>query len=215
MISNCMFNGTQFVICSYKTLIRDYEKAEEMSKAESTEDSERTCSESSRDESEEEYTEKSESTCAGSSSSESEEEEDKKLPSLLRTKWHRVVLDEGHVIKQGYSLRLKAACSLKTERRWILTATPYMDYKQSWGDKVNSYDGIIAYLVWMKVETFASETWDWCQDFAKKVEKADESALAVHKHLCETFIIEHTSSSTQRMSWDLILASRLSSRSEL
>jgi len=43
---------------------------------------------------------------------------------LLRAKWLRVVLDEGHLIKNHLSKTFKAAKNLDTERKWIVSGTP-------------------------------------------------------------------------------------------
>ena len=43
---------------------------------------------------------------------------------LLKAKWLRVVLDEGHYIKNHNSKTAKAAVELNTLRRWIITGTP-------------------------------------------------------------------------------------------
>ena len=43
---------------------------------------------------------------------------------LLRAKWLRVVLDEGHMIKNHHTKTAKAALNLDTLRRWIVTGTP-------------------------------------------------------------------------------------------
>ena len=40
---------------------------------------------------------------------------------LLRVKWLRVVLDEGHQIKNYRSKTFKAASNLDTQRRWIVS----------------------------------------------------------------------------------------------
>ena len=43
---------------------------------------------------------------------------------LLAAKWLRVVMDEGHMIKNHKSKTAKAALQLQTLRRWIVTDTP-------------------------------------------------------------------------------------------
>ena len=43
---------------------------------------------------------------------------------LLRAKWLRVVLDEGHMIKNNHTKTAKAALNLDTLRKWIVTGTP-------------------------------------------------------------------------------------------
>ncbi|TPX46100.1 hypothetical protein SeMB42_g03822 [Synchytrium endobioticum] len=43
---------------------------------------------------------------------------------LLQMRWFRVILDEGHNIKNTSTLRSRACCALRTDRRWILSGTP-------------------------------------------------------------------------------------------
>ena len=43
---------------------------------------------------------------------------------LLRAKWLRVVLDEGHYIKNHNSKTAKAAMELQGRRKWIVSGTP-------------------------------------------------------------------------------------------
>ena len=43
---------------------------------------------------------------------------------LLTTKWLRVVLDEGHKVKNHLSKVHKAALQLDVERKWVVTGTP-------------------------------------------------------------------------------------------
>ena len=46
------------------------------------------------------------------------------LSPLLRARWLRTVLDEGHNIKNHNSKAARAALGLNTERKWIVTGTP-------------------------------------------------------------------------------------------
>ncbi|KAH3756570.1 DNA repair protein RAD5A [Pelomyxa schiedti] len=44
---------------------------------------------------------------------------------LFRYNWHRVVLDEAHIIKNPKSRVSRAACLLESKRRWCMTGTPF------------------------------------------------------------------------------------------
>jgi SWI/SNF-related matrix-associated actin-dependent regulator of chromatin subfamily A3 len=43
---------------------------------------------------------------------------------LSKVNWRRVVLDEGHTIRNAKTKAAEAACSLKAQSRWVLTGTP-------------------------------------------------------------------------------------------
>ncbi|GAA5894625.1 hypothetical protein JCM5296_002912 [Sporobolomyces johnsonii] len=47
--------------------------------------------------------------------------------TLHAIKWRRVVLDEGHLIKNPKAKMSRACADLKAERRWILTGTPIVN----------------------------------------------------------------------------------------
>ncbi|GAA6017503.1 hypothetical protein JCM8202_005709 [Rhodotorula sphaerocarpa] len=51
----------------------------------------------------------------------------KKDSVLHAIKWRRVVLDEGHLVKNPKSKMSRACADLKAERRWILTGTPILN----------------------------------------------------------------------------------------
>jgi SWI/SNF-related matrix-associated actin-dependent regulator of chromatin subfamily A3 len=43
---------------------------------------------------------------------------------LLSVKWRRVVLDEGHTIRNARTKAALSACQLESQSRWVLTGTP-------------------------------------------------------------------------------------------
>lgn len=43
---------------------------------------------------------------------------------IFAVDWHRIVLDEGHVIRNSKTTTAKAVCSLGAKSRWVLTGTP-------------------------------------------------------------------------------------------
>lgn len=43
---------------------------------------------------------------------------------LFQIKWKRIILDEGHVIRNHKSLQSEAVCALNAKYRWVLTGTP-------------------------------------------------------------------------------------------
>ena len=56
---------------------------------------------------------------------------------LLRARWLRVVLDEGHFIKNHNSKTAKAALNLDTIRRWIVTGTPIQNNLMEFWSLIN------------------------------------------------------------------------------
>ncbi|KAL2129672.1 hypothetical protein VTI74DRAFT_7451 [Chaetomium olivicolor] len=46
---------------------------------------------------------------------------------LSKVAWRRVVLDEGHTIRNAKTKAAEAACSLKAQSRWVLTGTPIVN----------------------------------------------------------------------------------------
>jgi SNF2 family DNA or RNA helicase len=65
---------------------------------------------------------------------------------LLRAKWLRVVLDEGHFIKNHNSQTAKACYELNTRRKWIVSGTPIQ----------NNLTELWALLKWLNVEPYAT-----------------------------------------------------------
>lgn len=46
---------------------------------------------------------------------------------LSCSSWRRVILDEGHIIRNARTQTAIAACALKAESRWVLTGTPIVN----------------------------------------------------------------------------------------
>jgi SWI/SNF-related matrix-associated actin-dependent regulator of chromatin subfamily A3 len=58
---------------------------------------------------------------------------------LFSCLWHRVILDEAHVIRNSASEKHQAVCDLKAHHRWCLTGTPVQN-------KVDDYGSILKFL---------------------------------------------------------------------
>ena len=67
---------------------------------------------------------------------------------LLRAKWLRVVLDEGHMIKNHLTKTAKAALNLDTIRKWIITGTPIQNNLLEFWSMIN----------WLKFGAYAGKS---------------------------------------------------------
>ena len=63
-------------------------------------------------------------TTYGTLQSELKENDYSECGPLIKAKWLRVCLDEGHNIKNHLARTSKAAARLNTERKWIISGTP-------------------------------------------------------------------------------------------
>ena len=61
-------------------------------------------------------------------------------------RWLRVVLDEGHMVKNHLSKTHKAAAELDTDRKWLVSGTPIQNnLKELW-----------SLLKWLEYEPYTS-----------------------------------------------------------
>ncbi|KAI8810179.1 SNF2 family N-terminal domain-containing protein [Cladochytrium replicatum] len=80
-------------------------------------------------------------------------------PSPLQViHWHRVVLDEAHVIKETNTTQSRACCSLRAQKRWCLTGTPIQ----------NRLDDIYALVRFLRAAPFDSRA-TWNQYISKPI----------------------------------------------
>lgn len=57
--------------------------------------------------------------------------------SLFDVKWKRIVLDEGHSIRNPRAKMSQACCALEADRRWILTGTPIINSPRDLGSMMS------------------------------------------------------------------------------
>jgi len=68
--------------------------------------------------------------------------------SILFLKFRRVILDEGHLIKNPVTAVSKACCAINADRRWCVTGTPI----------VNSLHDVFGLLKFLKHEPWSSSS---------------------------------------------------------
>ncbi|KAH0488403.1 MAG: hypothetical protein KVP17_001225 [Porospora cf. gigantea B] len=87
---------------------------------------------------------------------------------LWRVRWHRVILDEAHIIKARFTRTSRAVCSLPASRRWALTGTPIQ----------NSIADAYSLLHFLKVQPWSQ--WSaFNQSILTPWEKGEEKAIKV------------------------------------
>lgn len=89
---------------------------------------------------------------------------------LAGTQWLRVVLDEGHVIRNPNAMMSKAVHALKSERRWVVTGTPIQ----------NSMKDMFSVISFLKLEPFTDRQW-WRRTMERPISEGDQSALRYGK----------------------------------
>ena len=89
---------------------------------------------------------------------------------LSNNHWLRVVLDEGHVIRNPNAMMSKAAHALKAERRWVVTGTPIQ----------NSMKDMFSIISFLKLEPFTDRQW-WRRTMERPISEGDQAALRYGK----------------------------------
>lgn len=109
----------------------------------------------------------------------------KTASALHPVRWHRIVLDEGHTIKNSATKQTKAVLALQGQRRWLLTGTPL---STSLGDLV----GQCAFLKLGKVFAPSLPQLRSCKltdmGWARLSDTSRSLVIAVYKYL----MIRHT-----------------------
>lgn len=106
----------------------------------------------------------------------------KKRPiQLLSIRWHRVILDEAHLIRSRNTLMAKGTFSLIAERRWCLTGTPIQ----------NQLDDLFSLIHFLHAEPFA-EYRVWKNVIAKPYERNDPRAAEQLRNLLGHILLRRT-----------------------
>ncbi|KAM4771598.1 helicase-like transcription factor [Rhinophrynus dorsalis] len=103
---------------------------------------------------------------------------------LHNVKWLRVVLDEGHIIRNPNAQHTKAALSLEAERRWILTGTPIQ----------NSLNDLWPLLCFLKLKPFTEREW-WHRTIQRPVTSGEQNGLGRLQALIKNIALRRTKTS--------------------
>ncbi|KAI4872692.1 hypothetical protein NFI96_032483 [Prochilodus magdalenae] len=108
----------------------------------------------------------------------------KETGALHKVRWLRVVLDEGHVIRNPNAQQSKAVLELQAERRWILTGTPIQ----------NSLKDLWMLISFLKLKPFDVREW-WTRIIQRPVMTGDKEGLKNLQALVKTITLRRTKNS--------------------
>eukprot|EP00062_Callorhinchus_milii_P016873 gi/632968635/ref/XP_007900635.1/ PREDICTED: helicase-like transcription factor isoform X1 [Callorhinchus milii] len=101
--------------------------------------------------------------------------------------WLRVVLDEGHTIRNPNTRQTRAALALKAQRRWLLTGTPIQ----------NSLQDLWSLVSFLKLKPFTERQW-WHRTIQRPVSLGDEQGLRRLQGLLRNITLRRTKNSQVR-----------------
>nr|XP_020472266.1 helicase-like transcription factor isoform X2 [Monopterus albus]XP_020472267.1 helicase-like transcription factor isoform X2 [Monopterus albus] len=104
--------------------------------------------------------------------------------SLHGINWLRVVLDEGHIIRNPNAQMSKAVLELKAQRRWILSGTPIQ----------NSVKDLWMLLAFLRLKPFDVREW-WNRVIQRPVIQGDRAGLQNLQILVKCITLRRTKSS--------------------
>ncbi|XP_054839603.1 helicase-like transcription factor [Eublepharis macularius] len=103
---------------------------------------------------------------------------------LHKFKWLRVVLDEGHTIRNPKAQQTKAILDLDAQRRWILTGTPVQ----------NSLKDLWSLLSFLKLKPFTDREW-WHRTIQRPVTMGHQDGLKRLQSLIKSITLRRTKTS--------------------
>ncbi|KAL6067925.1 hypothetical protein STEG23_022541, partial [Scotinomys teguina] len=103
---------------------------------------------------------------------------------LHSIKWLRVILDEGHAIRNPNAQQTKAVLDLEAERRWVLTGTPIQ----------NSLKDLWSLLSFLKLKPFIDREW-WYRTIQRPVTMGEEGGLRRLQSLVKNITLRRTKTS--------------------
>ncbi|NXP12896.1 HLTF factor, partial [Thinocorus orbignyianus] len=103
---------------------------------------------------------------------------------LHKVKWLRIVLDEGHTIRNPNAQQTKAALNLEGHRRWILTGTPIQ----------NSVKDLWSLISFLKLKPFTDREW-WHRTIQRPVTMGAPGGLGRLQSLIRSITLRRTKTS--------------------
>ncbi|OZJ06774.1 hypothetical protein BZG36_00421 [Bifiguratus adelaidae] len=101
--------------------------------------------------------------------------------ALFKTKWRRVILDEGHAIRNRKTKQSMACFKLNAERRWILTGTPIQN-------SVNDMYSSMRFLKFGPLDEI--DYWNQCLN--RPLQYGDPIAVSRIKLIIKTLVLRRT-----------------------
>ncbi|XP_065700207.1 helicase-like transcription factor isoform X2 [Patagioenas fasciata] len=103
---------------------------------------------------------------------------------LHRVRWLRIVLDEGHTIRNPSAQQTKAALCLEGHRRWVLTGTPIQ----------NSVKDLWSLISFLKLKPFSDQEW-WRRTIERPLVLGAPGALGRLQCLIRSITLRRTKTS--------------------
>ncbi|GFR86838.1 helicase-like transcription factor [Elysia marginata] len=104
-----------------------------------------------------------------------------KQSPLHKVEWLRVVLDEGHIIRNPASQQAKAVNQLQAKRKWVITGTPIQ----------NSMKDLWSLINFLGVKPFTERTW-WNRTIARPLAQRESKAIQRVSHLMRNLALRRT-----------------------
>jgi len=103
---------------------------------------------------------------------------------LFSTKWRRVILDEGHEIRNPNTKRAIAACALDATSRWILTGTPI----------VNKLEDMYSMIKFLRLRGGLEQKDVFSGTLVRPLKQGDSNAVVLLKALMSTLCLRRLKS---------------------
>ncbi|CAK8680468.1 unnamed protein product [Clavelina lepadiformis] len=95
-----------------------------------------------------------------------EYKKNKKSGCLLGIDWLRVILDEGHIVRNPSALQTQACFAIKAKRKWVVTGTPIQ----------NSMKDLWTIVSFLGLEPFTDRGW-WRRTIERPLRNGEEAAI--------------------------------------